>query len=152
MTIYDRLVAAAEEGKRVKVDLKSKSLKIGKEMVIDGGKYEGELIGDLPRNAWEMADELFCNYYHSRPGRMSDKKRSYFAAKSSSEMNDVELACGEPRLVAQAKLEGFILCAVLAGYMNWNPRFGNWFWKSVRYPEFVLLKEWLTLSEKGVAA
>ena len=142
MTIYDRLIEAVEDGKYFKVDLSSKSLKIGKEMVINNGNYEGELIGDFPVDAWEMLETLFFNYYMSRPGERSDRKKSYFAAKSSKEMSDIELACGEPRLIAQAKLEGFVLCAILSGMLTWNPKFGNWFWKSKRYPELVLLKNW----------
>lgn len=142
MTIYDMLVTAVESGKYFKVDLKAKTLRIGKETVIDSGNYEGELIGDLPKDPWELAEDLFHNYYMSRPGKWSERKRTYFAAKDAGEMSDLELACGEPRLLAQAKLEGFILCAVLAGLIKWNPLYGNWFWKSGRYPEFVLLKEW----------
>lgn len=141
MTIYDTLVDAVENGSSFKVDLKSKSLKIGKKVVINGGKYEGELIGDLPCDPWEMADKLFIRYYISRPGAWAEKKKSYFKAKPYEEMNEFELAGGEPRLVAQAKLEGFILCAVLAGLIKWDDRFGSWFRKSQKYPQFVLLKE-----------
>ena len=140
-TIYDELVSSAENGVYFSVDLKTKSLKIGKEMVINEGEYTGELIGDLPRDPWEMLEELFVNYNLSRPGRWSERKKSYFAAKNIKEMSDIELACGEDRLVAQAKLEGFVLCAVLSNLLTWNRRSG-WFWKSPRHPELVLLKEW----------
>ena len=142
MTIYDRLVEEAENGNYFSVNLKTKSLKIGKEMVISEGEYDGELIGDLPCDPWEMLEKLFMNYYMSRPGAWSERKKSHFAAKDVKEMNDIELACGEPRLVAQAKLEGFVLCAVLSGLLEWNPKYGNWFWKSKRYPELILLKDW----------
>ena len=57
-------------------------------------------------------------------------------------MDEFEIAAGEPRLIAQAKLEGFVLCAVLAGLLKWNPLYGNWFWQSQRYTKLVLLKEW----------
>lgn len=142
MTIYDRLVNDVKDGKKFYVDLESKTLKIGKAVVINSGDYKGDLIGDLPCDPWEMAEKLFFNFYHSKPSAWSDKKRSYFAAKSVQEMDEFELAAGESRLVAQAKLEGFILCAVLAGYLKWNSLYGNWFWKSCKYPEFVLLKNW----------
>ena len=142
MTIYDRLVQSVENGEYFSVNLETKSLRIGKEMVIDEGNYSGELIGDLPCDYWEMLEKLFINYYLSRPGAWSERKKSYFAAKNVKEMSDIELACGESRLVAQAKLEGFVLCAVLSGLLKWNPLYGNWFWKSARYPELVLLKNW----------
>jgi len=142
MNIYNRLVESVSNGEYFYVNLKTKSIKIGKEMVIDEGNYCGELIGDLPKDPWEMLEELFINYYMSRPGARSERKKSYFAAKPINEMTDIELACGEPRLLAQAKLEGFVLCAVLSGLLKWNPRFGTWFWKSKRYPKLVLLKDW----------
>lgn len=143
MVIFDRLVTHVTDGGRYKIDLKNKTLKIGKEVVIDEGRYEGELIGDLPCDPWEMADKLFDNYYNSRSSAWSDKQTSkYFKAKDSGEMDFTELVVGEPRLVAKAKLEGYILCAVLAGYLKWNPMFGNWFWKSPVHNDFVLLREW----------
>ncbi len=142
MTIYDRLITEVECGKPFSINLKTKTLKIGKEVVIDEGNYSGELIGDLPKDPWELVEDLFRDFYFSRPGAWSEKKKSYFASKNVKEMTDIELACGEPRLVAQAKLEGFVLCAVLSGVFEWNPRFGNWFWKSRKYPRLVLLKEW----------
>lgn len=142
MTIYDRLVQSVENGEYFSVNLETKSLRIGKEMVINEGNYSGELIGDLLCNPWEMLEKLFINYYLSRPGAWSERKKSYFAAKNVKEMSDIELACGESRLVAQAKLEGFVLCAVLSGLFTWNRLYGNWFWKSKRYPELVLLKSW----------
>lgn len=142
MAIYDVLIQSVENGDYFLVNLETKSLRIGKEMVINDGKYEGELIGDLPCDPWEMLEKLFINYYLSRPGAWSERKKCYFAAKNVKEMSDIELACGEQRLIAQAKLEGFVLCAVLSGLLKWNPLYGNWFWKSKKYPELVLLKKW----------
>lgn len=142
MNIYDKLVESVENGEYFCVNFETKYLKIGKDIIINNGKYDGELIGDLPCDPWEMLEKLFINYYLSRPGAWSERKKSYFAAKNVKEMNDIELACGEQRLIAQAKLEGFVLCAVLSGLLKWNPLYGTWFWKSKKYPELVLLKDW----------
>lgn len=142
MSIYDALVTEVEQGKSFHIDLKKKTLKIGKKVMIDNGQYDGELIGDLPCNPWEMAERLFYNYYVSMPSQWAERKKSYFKAKEYEDMNEFELAAGEPRLIAQAKLEGFILCTILAKLLTWNDLFGSWFWKSAKYPQFVLLKEW----------
>ena len=142
MTIYDKLVEEVENGKSFYVDLKNKSLKVGKEWLINEGNYVGDLIGDLPCDSWEMLEKLFFEFYMSRPSEWSDHKKSYFATKPVKEMTEFELAAGRSRLVAQAKLEGFVLCAVLAGHLAWNNKFGNWFWASKKYPELVVLKEW----------
>lgn len=146
MSIYDRLIEAAEQGKSINIDLKNKTAKVGREVLIDSGEYSGELIGDLPKDPWELADDLFWNYYVSVPEYNRHPARDYFDAKESKRNREKltvqELINGEPRHVAKARLEGFILCAVLAGLMKWNPLYGNWFWKSGKYESFVLLKEW----------
>ena len=142
MTIYDKLIKEVTSGKSFTVNLKTKTLKVGKEVMIDNGNYDGELIGDLPKDPWEMVEELFFRFYESKPSERSGHKNSYFAAKSAHDMDEFEIAAGEPRLIAQAKLEGFVLCAVLAGLLKWNPLYGNWFWQSQRYTKLVLLKEW----------
>ena len=86
MTIYDRLVQSVENGEYFSVNLETKSLRIRKEMVIDECNYSGELIGDLPCDHWEMLEKLFINYYLSRPGAWSERKKSYFSAKNVKEM------------------------------------------------------------------
>lgn len=142
MTIYDELINAVRDGTKFYIDLKGKTMKIGRKVVIDNGIASDNLIGDLPCDPWEMLERLFVEYYNSRPGAWSEKKRSYFAAREASDMDELELAFGTPRLIAQAKLEGYVLCATLSGQLKWNDRFGSWFWVSKTHPELVLLKEW----------
>lgn len=142
MTIYDKLVEEVTNGACYKIDLVNKSLRVGKEVLIDEGNFDGDLIGDLPCNPWEMAERLYNNFYNSRPGVWSKHDGKYFKAKPGDEMDFIELAKGEPRHIARAKLEGFILCAVLSGLLKWNPRFGTWFWQSPKHENFVLLKAW----------
>lgn len=142
MTIYDRLVNHVTDGGQYKVDLVEKNLRLGKELVVNEGKFEGELIGDLSVNPWEMLERLYDNFYHSRPSAWADKNGKYFKAKPGEDMDFVELAQGEPRHIAKAKLEGYVLCAVLAGLLRWNPLYGNWFWRSPQHEDLRLLKVW----------
>ena len=58
-------------------------------------------------------------------------------------MTDEELVNGEDRNVAKAKLEGFILCATLAGYLIWDERkMGKWFYQG-KDKDLVILREWI---------
>lgn len=142
MTIYDKLVSEVTAGKTYKVDLVNKTMRVGKEVLINEREFEGDLIGDLPCDPWEMLERLYDNFYHSCPGAWSKRDGRYFKAKPGDEMSFIELAQGEPRHIARAKLEAYVLCAVLAGMLKWNQRFGSWFWKSKQHEDFVLLKKW----------
>ena len=142
MTIYDRLVEHVHDGGRYKIDLVNKTLRLGKEMVINEGQYEGELIGDLPRDPWEVLEDLYESYYNSCPSARTDRGSRYFKAKPVDEFDFLELLNGETRYEAQAKLEGFVLCAVLAGVLKWNPLYGTWFWRSPKHDDLRLLKIW----------
>jgi hypothetical protein len=63
------------------------------------------------------------------------------------ELTDEQLMCAERREVAQAKLEGFILCMILENKLIWNEHImGKWFWQSKKDSDLVILKKWI---EKG---
>ena len=59
-------------------------------------------------------------------------------------MTDEQLMCGERREVAQATLEGFILCMILNGELVWDEDImGKWFWQSVEDKDLVILRQWV---------
>ena len=140
MTIYDKLVEHVEQGGRYKVDLVNKTLKIGKVVVINEGRYEGELIGDLPKDPWEVLEDLYDEFYNSRPSAWTDRDGRYFHARPAEEFTFADLVEGTPRMLAKAKLEGYVLCAVLAGLLTWPGE--GWFWRSPKHDDFRLLKSW----------
>ena len=93
----------------------------------------------------DIIEELYKNYKYSTPSEKSEryKQRNYFKALSPDEMTDEELVNGEDRNVAQAKLEGFILCASLAGYLTWDEKkMGKWFYQG-KDKDLVILREWI---------
>ena len=151
MTIYEELVKRVEEGESFYINFKNRALKIGNKFVITDGVYDDtrELIFTLRcediRPLLGVIEALYHNYKYSLPSERSDNKRhTYFKALSVGEMTDEHLIAGERREVAQAKLEGFILCMMLNGKLQWDEKkLGKWFWQSKKDPDLVILKRWI---------
>ena len=50
----------------------------------------------------------------------------------------------ERREIAQARIEGFVLCMVLEGQFIWDEEeLGKWFYQSDRSPDLVILRSWI---------
>lgn len=150
MTIYEELIKRVSEGETFYVDFIDKTLKIRKKFIIADGVYDDsrELITYPYQNEESLLtviEDLYCNYKHSLPSERSDsKRRKYFKALSIDELTDAQMATGERREVAQAKLEGFILCMILNGKFVWNEQtMGKWFWQSKTDPDLVILRDWV---------
>ena len=55
-----------------------------------------------------------------------------------------ELEAKIHREYAQAKLEGFILCAILMGHFKWDEeKMGKWYWQSKTEPSLIILRQWV---------
>lgn len=150
MTIYEELIKRVSEGETFYVNFKNRSLKIGKKFVITDGVHDDsrELIDcsyDKLESILDVIDNLYCNYKYSLPSERSDsKKRKYFKALSINEMNDMQLIAGERREVAQARLEGFILCMILNGKFKWDENaMGKWFYQSKTDLDLIILRDWV---------
>lgn len=150
MTIYEELIKRVSEGETFYVNFKNRTLKIGKKFVIADGVYDDsrELITypcQKEESLLAVIDNLYCNYKYSLPSERSNSKRhKYFKALSVNEMNDMQLITGERREVAQARLEGFILCMIVNGKFVWNEQtMGKWFWQSKTDPDLVILRSWI---------
>lgn len=55
----------------------------------------------------------FGNYFYSYPSTKGCKKKSFFIAQEFEKLTDKQLATGEDRVVAQVKLEAYILGLIL---------------------------------------
>ena len=157
MSIYKELINAVTEGMKFKINLVNKSLQIGKQKIIENGKvinkkYENvELI--LPSDlepyfsmqfgtlnmSFTIIERLYEDYKHSVPSK-NYSDTSYFKALSVDGLTDGDLYSGEDRNLSQAKLEGYILLASLAGWFIW-PNENHWFWKGI--DDSVVLKSWI---------
>ena len=149
MTIYDELVQRVSDGETFYINFKNQSMKIGKKFVIADGIYDTErqLIDCECSDTTDVLsriESLYADYKHSLPSERSDsKRRKYFKALSMEELTDEQLMVAQRREVAQAKLEGFILCMVLSGQFKWVSEMGKWFWESKNDPDLVILKNFI---------
>ena len=145
MTIYEELIDRVAEGERFCVDFEKQTIKIGKKKVnlLDPERKlmnyvsKDEIISDI--------ELLYNNYKYSTPSERSDnKRRAYFKALPVDKLTDAQLVCGVGRELAQARLEGFILCAVMQGYLTWDDfKIDGWFWQSTNDNDLVILKSWI---------
>lgn len=144
--IYQSAIQAVENGSSFKVDFQSRSLKIDGKLIIENGKYEGDL-GVLICSEDEFIfniEELFYRYKHSVPSERSDSKSHlYFRALPERHLSGEDMLYGERRDKAQIELELYLLCQLLHGF-KWNPaKMGEWFWQSKNDKDLVILRNWV---------
>jgi hypothetical protein len=150
MTIYEELIKRVEDGETFYINFKNQSLKIGKKFLVADGLYGDDRIL-FTTSELEMSDvlsyieSLYENYKYSLPSERSDsKRRTYFKALSVDKLTDEQMATGERREVARARLEAFILCMIVDGFFVWNEKeMGKWFYQSKRDPDLVILRSWI---------
>ena len=147
MTIFTELMHRVDSGETFQIDFQKRNMKVGKTYLIKNGEYDAERSLGFEWEEFEilrMIEELYRNYKYSLPSERSDNKRTkYFKALSISEMTDRQLIIADRREGAQARLEGFILCAIISGKFKWTEEMGNWFYQSKNDPDLVILKSWI---------
>lgn len=157
MSIYKELIDSVAEGVKFKINLVNKTLQIGKQKVVEKGKIVNEKYKDmeliLPSDlepyfsmqfgtinmSFTIIERLYEDYKHSVPSE-NYSDTSYFKALSIDELTDGDLYSGENRNLAQAKLEGYILLASLAGWLIW-PNENYWYWKGI--DDLIVLHNWI---------
>lgn len=145
----EELIERVDNGERFHIDFEKRNMKVGKTYLIKDGEYDTsrELIQFEEGFEFMMKTiyQLYLGYKYSMPSERSENKRKkYFKALSIEELSDIDLALGKSREVAQAELEGFILCMILTGMFKWNEeRLGKWFWQSKGDPDLIILKKWI---------
>lgn len=153
MTIFEELVQRVSSGETFHIDFEKRTMKVGKEFLIKNGEHdtsrhlfytENDVIPEMDL-ILGCINVLYSSYRISLPSERSDKKRRvYFKALSMEEISDVQLMRAERREIAQAKLEGYILCMILEGRFVWNEdTMGKWFYQSKGYEDLVILRKWI---------
>ena len=134
------------------IDLITKTMKQHNKTVISNGRIMSDVeISDEPVTV-EMIEKLYAKYKYSIPheNRKSDSK--YFKALSQDELTDEQLITGKPRKEAAEALERTILTGIINKSLTWESfkpkNEKQWFWKSKKDPDLVILKEWITLGGK----
>lgn len=156
MSIYSKLLEKAKDGGNYYINLKTKSLRIGrKECIKDGEVIIDEdlvcnedfhrfniLENDVLNQSWKnVVWHLYNIYRYSVPSK-SYKGKSYFKGVDVEELSLEEMVCGVDRHLAQAMLEGYILLASLKGVVKWEDD-DKWFWQYEDGSELIVLKEWV---------
>ena len=152
MTIFKELIEKVSNGETFHIDFEKRTMKVGKEFLIKNGEYDtSKVLFNKPEESCPMElilktiDVLYDYYKHSLPSERSDKKRrKYFKALSIDELTDEQLLFAGRREIAQAKLEGFILCMILENRFVWDDiQLGKWFYQSKDDSDLVILKKWI---------
>lgn len=139
MCIYEKLIEVAKDGGKFKIDLNSKSLKIGKTDYIKDGEVlvDEDLINE--DGSWERVSELYQIFKYSVPH--AKEKQSYFKGLSEDELTDGERAFNVSRSMGRAMLEGYILLTNVKGVLRWEND-DNWFWQDENDKDLIVLREW----------
>jgi len=150
MTIYRELIQRVDAGETFHIDFEKRNMKVGKDYLIKNGEYNTEKtlialdvmsLEDIIR----MIVELYSEYKYSLPSERSENNRKkYFKALPMEKIEDSYLFNPIRRDLAQATLEGFILCMILNGSFVWDEeKMGKWFWQSKNDPDLVILRSWV---------
>lgn len=156
MNFFDEMMVRVSDRMSVFIDLENKTLKFGKEKVVENGELT-EKYKDydyMPQfyscdNPWETIENLYESYRFSTPGkrdidfyRKDSVRKTYFKALPLDELDDATLVVGEEREIAKVELEGFVLLMTLENKLKWIWE-DKWFWQSEKYPDLIVLKKWI---------
>ena len=147
MNIYNELISRVSNGEPFNINLKTKTLRVGKDYLIKNGEYEKYELGlsKVDKNVViQIVEKLYESYKYSLPSERSDnKRRRYFKSLPIEKIPDDKLFNAERREVACAKLEGYILLSVLNGNLTWDEQWGSWFYQNKNDSDLVILRSWV---------
>lgn len=132
---------AVELGSRFTVNFEKRTLRLDRELVsLDD-------VNILPLNGSVMLREIeryYQQYKHSIPSERSEShRRSYFKALSEKDLSDHDMLYGVSREVARCQLEVFVLLMLFDGQLQWQSKWGSWFWQSPNDKDLIILRQWV---------
>ena len=146
--IYNLAVQAAEDGATVTVSLPQRSVIIDGQLLVDDGRSDLPLgVAAVDEDtALAKVEEAYAAYERSVPEHSSRDVSRWFHACDDDELTGQEWIEGESRPVARCRLELTMLAYILnRSLTKQGARMqGKWFWQSERYPQLVILTEWLS--------
>lgn len=128
------------EAQPFKINLTKGEIKIGKTVYT---KDELDLSDVSTEEMVKQMEDYFIKFKYSVPSAVSAKMNSYFTALPDKELSAEDYLIGEPRHVAQAKLELYVLALKLQGKLVSLFKGDAWFWQSQTDPDLVVLKKWI---------
>jgi len=140
---YEEIIESVRNGSKFNISFEERKVRLdGKDVDISD---LGIPVTDLDE-ALRLIEHHYINYKRSVPSERNDSKgKRYFRADKMNDLSDKELCCNELREVAQVDLELLVLGFIMNGSLIWdNEKMnGTWFWKSRKYPELIILKDWI---------
>lgn len=150
MTYYEMLIELAQNDySKIHIDLKNKTLKVGKQLLIENGNIiqSKVIVGDDVYECNKLVsgcldvNELYEQYKYSMPSER-DGSNHYFKALTASLLTDEQLVYSMPRLEARVRLEAYVMLGSLAGLIKWENN-DHWFWQSDKDRDFIILRQWI---------
>lgn len=156
MSIYNELIEMVDNGKTFRIDFENRTMKVGGKYLIK--KDIDYTMEDLFGKNWQfyeyydlysvlrMIRLLYKNYKYSLPSeRAENKRRKYFKALPIEEITDEQFMVAEKREIAQARLEGFVLCMIISRQLVWDEDImkGKWFYQTESDPDLIILRQWI---------
>lgn len=148
MSVFTEFLHEVERGKRYRINLKEKTIKInGNELLLTDDLidvYDTVELGltEEISDFWNTVETLYTKYKKSVPSAHSKGNHPYFHAENVEDLTDDELAFNEPRCYMQAALESYVLLSTLNGDVVWQNE-EHWFWQSKNDSQLIILKEWI---------
>lgn len=152
---FVKAMKEVEAGSPFRCDLSKHSLTVGGERIVDNGRFVGsgesgfdlvdDLVGTDDSAVLGEIEKFYPAYKRSVPSERSERKErlvTQFRALPIEELSDDDMLYGERREEAQAKLEMFVLFAIVSGRLRWRDEWGTWYWRSGKDRDLVLLKQW----------
>lgn len=140
---FEEFLQHVQDGDSFSVDFQKRQLRVNGELIVNNEpeKFPIDPCGIM--NCLKTLDLMYASYKYSLPTEFSEHKRKgYFKALKADQMTDAEMATGENREFARARLEGYILASILNGDLHWEDWMGNWFYQGAD-KDFVILKSWI---------
>ena len=152
MSIYEELIKRVSDGEYFHINFEKRSMKVGNNYLIKDGEFDKSkaLINPIFKNncledILRMILQRYRSYKISLPSERSDnKRRKYFKALLMEDITDEQLMVAERREIAQAALEGFVLCLIVNGQLVWDEEImGKWFYQCPSDPDLIILRSWV---------
>ena len=155
MTLFDYVLEKASQGKKVRLDLKNGTLKLGSKTIIDKCKFDTEYLSknsitdvlpnELIDNPKENIEKFYKEFSTSIRTKESIKEElyGYFEPLKVNELSIQNMLDGGNRVQAKIKLELYVLCCKMIGNFKFDDD-KHYFWKSKKYKKLIVLKEWVT--------
>lgn len=150
--LFHDIQQKVKEGARFCINFENRSLRVNGKYVIQNGKSKSQYPvknilceGDIPG-----LESWYHSYQHSVPSeRSKSHRKTYFQALDEKDLSDDDMMFGRHREEERFILEYAILSGIITGNFTWehfkydNPK-TDWFWQSLEYPSFIILKKWIT--------